>query len=131
VINLSLTHNSIIYILSPRKTIPAFDWKVDERAIKYGADTFTVSLFRENDFYFSDCLRGLEILDCISESSCTHYFSENTTEIYQELFAMARDSRTRIRTYPHLKQTDDFDNYFNISKVQKKNRYVVDHGQEQ
>lgn len=112
-------------------SFPKFDWKVTvfpenvnqlpllyQQAIAHGADTFTVSLPKKNDFQFSDCLHGLTILDVIPKSNTTPCFPDNTHELYQELFAISKNAKTKLRTYPCLKQADDLDNYFNTSEVQ-------------
>lgn len=116
--------------------LPTIDWKVTvfpenvdqipllyKQAIEYGTDTFTVSLPKKNDFQFSDCLQGLEILDFIPESISTQSYPDNTPQIYKELFALNKHSKTALRMYPRLKQAEDIDNYFNNSAIQK--RYSV------
>jgi MoaA/NifB/PqqE/SkfB family radical SAM enzyme len=117
-------------------SFPAFDWKVTvfpenvdqlpllyKQAIDYGADTFTVSLPKKNDFQFSDCLHGLEILDFITESINMPCYPDNTLKIYKELFALNRRSKTTLRMYPRLKQAEDIENYFNDSQIHK--RYSI------
>ncbi len=115
---------------------PAFDWKVTvfpenisqlpflyRQAVDYGADTFTVSLPKKNDFQFNDCLHGLEILDAIPDANAPSCFPDNALEIYKELFTMSRQVKTKLRTYPYLKQAVDLHSYFDTSPIEK--RYSV------
>lgn len=119
-----------------RSFFPALDWKVTvfpenvgqlpmlyKQAVEYGADTFTVSLPKKNDFQFSDCLHGLEILDFVPEAHNSPRFPDNTIEIYEELFSMAGSAKTRIRIYPRFKKAVDLSNYFDTSSIQQ--RYSV------
>jgi len=117
-------------------SFPAFDWKVTvfpenigqlpllyESAVRYGADTFTVSFPKKNSLQFNDCLHGPDMLDFINGSNDTSCFPDNTFEIYKELFTMSRHVKTKLRTYPYLKQAGDLHNYFDTSPVEK--RYSV------
>jgi radical SAM protein with 4Fe4S-binding SPASM domain len=116
-----------------RSFFPAWDWKVTvfpenadqlpmlyKQAIQYGADTFTVSLPKKNDFQFSDCLHGLEILCFNPESISDLRFHDNIRELYDELLAMSRSAKTKLRTYPRLKQSGDLCNYFSTAEIQRR-----------
>lgn len=115
---------------------PALDWKVTvfsenviqlpllyQQAVNYGADTFTVSFPKKNDFQFSDCLHDLTLLDCIPGENDPYGFPDNTLEIYKELLTMNKKAKTKLRTYPYLKQAVDLHNYFDTSSIEK--RYFV------
>jgi len=116
-----------------KSSFPAFDWKVTifpdnvaqlprlfKQAAEYGAETFTVSLPKKNNFQFSDCLYGLEIIDGVPASSNIFCYPDNTSEIYKELFALNKRAPTMLRMYPHLKKMEDIGNYFNHSDIRKK-----------
>lgn len=116
-----------------KSLFPAFDYKVTvfpgninllpilyQQAVDYGANTFTVSLPKKNNFQFSDFLYGTEILDLIPKSTDINEFPDNTREIYKELFSISRQVKTRLRTYPVLKKAHDIENYFCASDIQKR-----------
>ncbi len=124
------------YKIKTRSAFPAFDWKVTvfpenviqlpllyQQAVNYGADTFTVSFPKKNDFQFSDCLHDLTLLHCIPEANTPYDFPDNTLEIYKELLTMSKQAKTKLRTYPYLKQAVDLHNYFDTSSIEK--RYFV------
>ncbi|HOG89690.1 MAG TPA: radical SAM protein [Smithella sp.] len=116
-----------------RTSLPAVDWKVTvfpenvrqlpllyKQAIQCCADTFTVSLPKKNDFQFSDCLHGLEVLDCPPEPEDNFQFPDDTRMIYEELLLMGKHAKTKIRVYPRLKHADDLINYFNQFEIQQR-----------
>lgn len=129
--------DSLVYYKKKENCLfPAFDWKVTvfpenvnqlpllyKQAMNFGANTFTVSLPKKNDFQFSDCLHGLEILDFKAESGSSPGFPHHIYELYKELFAMSKYAKTKLRTYPRLKHSDDLYNYFNTSEIQQ--RYSI------
>jgi len=116
-----------------KSSFPAFDWKVTvfpenvsrlpllyQQAADHGADSFTVSFPKKNEFQFNDCLHDIAVLDCEPVSNGNYRFPENIEDIYKELFSIARTSRTRLRTYPQMKQAEDLKNYFETSAIQKR-----------
>lgn len=115
-----------------RSSFPKFDWKVTvfpenviqlpklyRQAIAYGADTFTVSFPKQNHFQFNDCLHGLEILDLATEDN-NNYYPDSTYDLYDELFALSKKAKTKLRTYPLCNKANDLANYFDISDLRRR-----------